>query len=71
MSQRKQSRGNNMSVHCPTYIAPHTHTMGTANKNGARQAVKDNSSRAAGQPRTSSGVLIENDKVQSWTVGSV
>ena len=27
-----------------------THTMGTANKNRARKAVKENSSGAAGQP---------------------
>ena len=43
--------------------------MTTANKNGARKAVKENSSGAAGQPYTSYGPSIENDKVQSWRVG--
>ena len=49
----------------------HTYTMRTANKNRARKAVKEKYSGAAGQPWTSFGLLIENDEVQSWTVGSV
>ena len=54
-----------------THTHTHTHTMSTANKNRARNAVKENSSGAAGQPWTSFGLLINDGKVQIWTVGTV
>ena len=56
-------------THTHTHAHTHTHTRREPRtENRARKAVKENSSGAA---ETSFGLLIEDGKVQSWTVDSV
>ena len=57
---------------CPPQTHTHTHTHARARARAIRAANKNRARNgAAGQPETSFRPLMENDKVQSWTAGSV